>query len=104
MLKIAADERQWVHAKQPGVKRAVMRDVEGGGRTSLIQVAKGATIEMHGHIGIEEVYMVSGSMRVGDFKLGPGDYHFTGPGETHDLEAFEDSVFFAVTEKVIPGR
>jgi quercetin dioxygenase-like cupin family protein len=104
MLKISPEEQNWVHAKQPGVMRAVMRDVEGGGRTSLIRVAKGATIEMHGHIGIEEVYVVSGSLRVGEFKLGAGDYHFTGPGETHDLEAFEDSVFFAVTEKVIPGR
>ena len=61
-------------------------------------------IEMHGHLGKEEVYVVSGNLRIGEHMLGAGDYHFTVIGECHDLEAFEDSLFFAFTEKVIPGR
>ncbi len=104
MFRIGSEERNWVPAKQAGVERAVLWEVEGGGRTSLIRVAKGSTIEMHGHLGKEEVYMVSGRIRVGEHELSAGDYHHTSLGERHDLEAFEDSMFFAVTEKVIPGR
>lgn len=104
MYSIRTEDRKWVSAKQPGVERAVLWEVEGGGRTSLLRLSKGASIEMHGHLGKEEVYVVSGKLRVGDHNLTAGDYHFTGIGERHDLEAFEDSMFFAVTEKVIPGR
>jgi quercetin dioxygenase-like cupin family protein len=104
MFRIGSEEQKWVPGKQAGVERAVLWEVEGGGRTSLIRVAKGATIEMHGHLGKEEVYMVSGRIRVGEHELSAGDYHHTSLGERHDLEAFEDSMFFAVTEKVIPGR
>ena len=70
-------------------------------RTSM---TKGAAIEMHGHLGKEEVYVVSGRLRISDATLGAGDYHHTGPGERHDVEAFEDCMFFVSTEKVIPGR
>ena len=104
MYRISTEGRKWVPAKQPGVERAVLWELEGGGRTSLIRMSKGATIEIHGHLGKEDVYVVSGKLRIGEHKLGAGDYHFTGIGERHDLEAFEDSMFFAVTEKVIPGR
>ncbi len=104
MYRIGTEEMQWGPGKQPGVERAVLREVEGAGRTSIIRVAKGATIEMHGHLGFEDVYVIRGHLRVGDHELRTGDYHHTGLGERHDLEAYEDSMFFAVTEKVIPGR
>ena len=56
------------------------------------------------HLGKEEVYVVSGRLRISDATLEAGDYHHTGPGERHELEAFEDCMFFASTEQVIPGR
>lgn len=104
MYVVGVADRNWVPARQPGVERAVLREEEGAGRTLFIRMDKGATIEMHGHLGREEVYMVSGRMRLGEAVLGPGDYHHTGLGERHDVEALEDCVFFAMTEKVIPGR
>lgn len=104
MFAVSVDDRKWVPAKQPGVERAVLWEQEGGGRSLFVRMAKGATIEMHGHLGKEELYLVSGRMRIGDSVLMPGDYHHTGLGERHDVEAFEDTVFLAMTEKVIPGR
>lgn len=104
MFAIKPEQQQWSPAKQAGVERAVLWEVAGGGRTSLIRMQKGAVIEMHGHLGKEEVYVLSGRMRLGDSILETGDYHHTSIGERHDVEAFEDTVFFAATEKVIPGR
>lgn len=104
MFAIDPEQQQWMPAKQAGIERAVLWEVPDGGRTSLIRMKKGAVIEMHGHLGKEEVYVVSGRMRLGDSMLAAGHYHHTSLGERHDAEAFEDTVFFAVTEKVIPGR
>ena len=104
MFAIKPAEHNWTAGKQPGVERAVLWEVPGGGRTSLIRMTQGAVIEMHGHLGKEEVYVVSGRLRISDATLGAGDYHHTGPGERHDVEAFEDCMFFVSTEKVIPGR
>lgn len=104
MFTMSATDRAWVPGKQPGVERAVLQEVENGSRTALIRIGKGAAIEMHGHLGREEIYVVSGHLRVADAVLRTGDYHHTGVGERHDVEAFEDSVFLVMTEKVIPGR
>jgi hypothetical protein len=38
--------------------------------------------------------MISGRMRFGDLELSAGDYLKTGPGEQHDAQALEDSLFF----------
>ena len=104
MFAIKPAEHNWTAGKQPGVERAVLWEVPGGGRTSLIRMTQGAVIEMHGHLGKEELYVISGRLRIGDDTLGAGDYHHTGLGERHDVEAFEACMFLASTEKVIPGR
>lgn len=104
MFAVKPDNLTWTPGKQPGVTRAIVWEVPGGGRALFVRMAKGATIESHGHIGSEDLYLVSGRMRLGQDTLEPGDYHHTSAGEQHDAEAFEDTVFFAVTEKVIAGR
>ena len=89
MFAIKPSEQNWTSGIQPGVERAVLWEVPGGGRTSLIRMTKGATIEMHGHLGKEEVYVVSGRLRISDATLEAGDYHHTGPGERHEVLLFE---------------
>lgn len=38
--------------------------------------------------------MISGKIRFGDIVVSAGDYLSAGPGDVHDAEALEDSVFF----------
>jgi hypothetical protein len=38
--------------------------------------------------------MLSGKIRFGDVVVSVGDYLKAGPGDVHDAEALEDSVFF----------
>ena len=38
--------------------------------------------------------MLSGKIRFGDKVVSAGDYLMPGPGDVHDAEALEDSVFF----------
>lgn len=88
----------------PGVEFCFLRrHREAGagdpGLTLLIRMAKGSHARHHGHPGGEEVYLVSGKLRIGSQLLAPGDYLWTAPGEGHDGFAEEESVFFVV----LPG-
>ncbi len=85
----------------PGVEFCFLRRHDGpsAGLTLLVRMAKGAHARHHGHPGGEEVYLVSGKLRVGSRLLAPGDYLWTAPGEAHDGFAEEESVFFTV----LPG-
>lgn len=38
--------------------------------------------------------MLAGRIRFGEFVVAAGDYITAGPGDVHDAEALEDSVFF----------
>jgi quercetin dioxygenase-like cupin family protein len=80
----------------PGVSFCVLRRHHEGGMTVLVRMDKGAHARLHDHPGGEETYLVSGSLRVGDRQLSPGDYLWTPPGEAHDGFADEESVFFVV--------
>ncbi|MBK8019759.1 MAG: hypothetical protein IPK20_25765 [Betaproteobacteria bacterium] len=94
--KWAPESRQAWNARSSGKRKA--------GPHPARAHDQGRVIKMHGHLGREELYMVSGRMRLGEFVLSAGDYHHTALGERHDVEALEDCMFYAMTEKVIPGR
>jgi quercetin dioxygenase-like cupin family protein len=59
-------------------------------------MSPGTRYPPHDHPKGEEVFVVSGSMRVGRDSLVAGDYLFTPPGAGHDAETAEGCVFFVV--------
>jgi quercetin dioxygenase-like cupin family protein len=65
-----------------------------GTGSDFIAFKAGARFPLHDHEGREEVIMLSGKIRFGDNVVSAGDYLTTGPGDVHDAEALEDSVFF----------
>jgi quercetin dioxygenase-like cupin family protein len=46
------------------------------------------------HEGREEIIMLSGKIRSGEFVVSAGDCITAGAGDVHDAETLEDSVFF----------
>lgn len=67
-----------------------------GLNTRVIVCAKGCTIPRHPHTRSEEIFVVSGKVRLNDDILGPGDFLRTEPGESHEAEALEDSRFLVM--------
>ena len=67
-----------------------------GLNTRLIVAKKGCTIPRHGHERSEEVFVLSGRVRLNDDELGPGDLMRTEVGEFHEAEALEDSRFLVM--------
>ncbi|MEN3953164.1 cupin domain-containing protein [Iodidimonas sp. SYSU 1G8] len=88
----SARNREWRATPFPGIEICPM----GGGdavNSAAYRVAAGVVLPPHQHPVWELVTVLSGSIRLGDAVMKPGDVLHTGPGETHDIEAHEESVF-----------
>ena len=67
-----------------------------GMNTRLIACAKGCVIPRHAHECSEEIYVLSGKVRLNGDVLGPGDMLRTEAGESHEAEALEDTRFLVM--------
>jgi quercetin dioxygenase-like cupin family protein len=102
MLINKAREREWTTTPYAGIERALFRNNDEGGRSSLVRLVGGARFPRHLHEGTEEVVVIAGSVRIGEVELAEGDYLFTGPGEEHDVVALSDAVIFVSSQKRTP--
>ena len=93
MIHLAHTARQVVETGLPGIRMATAWDDNGTG-ADFIEFKAGSRFPRHDHEGQEQILMLSGRIRFGDVILSQGDYLAIGPGEEHDAEALEDSVFF----------
>lgn len=71
-----------------------------GGGTVLLKVTQGARFPLHDHPGGEEVYVIYGRA-VGGVTVNTGDYLWTPPHGTHDLQAEEETLLFVSAPKGI---
>ncbi|NEX63563.1 cupin domain-containing protein [Noviherbaspirillum galbum] len=102
MLVKRAVDREWIPTDYPGIERALFRNNESGGRSSVVRLAQGSHFPTHRHEGTEEVLVLSGMVSLGGVELAQGDYMFTTPGETHDVRALTDAVIFVSSQKATP--
>ena len=83
---VRAADASWID-QGSGVELAPLRVVGTAAGTALLRFAAGGRSPAHRHPGGEELYVVSGRLRVGDRWLEAGDFLHTAPGEVHDAEA-----------------
>ncbi|WP_119419088.1 cupin domain-containing protein [Desertibaculum subflavum] len=88
-----ADRRPFAETGFPGVTISPIWNENGNG-ADFIAFKAGAVFPNHDHEGLEEIYMISGKIRFGDIVISAGDYLSAGPGDVHDAEALEDTVFY----------
>lgn len=93
MIHITKAALQFVDTGLPGIRVFSIWGEDGNG-SDFIEFKAGAHFPLHDHEGPEEILMLSGRIRFGNLILSAGDYLKIGPGEEHDAEALEDSVFF----------
>lgn len=83
---------------QPGVfVRDGHRYPNNGGGAAVFRMKAGSTMAKHDHPTGEHGYIVSGMGEFGGKRLEAGDMFWMNPGETHDVIAITDLVFFAVS-------
>lgn len=94
--------REWKPTDFAGIDRALFRNNEVGGRSSVVRLAGGSRFPRHRHTGTEEVVVLAGTVRIAEEELSAGDYLFTEPGEEHDVFALTDAVIFVSSQKSTP--
>jgi len=94
-----ASEARW-RAVFEGVDFAPLAVKEGRG-SFLLRFRAGAVCPLHNHPGGEEIYVVSGKGRLNELAIGPGDFIFTPPGESHALHAETDVLIHVITPEPV---
>lgn len=85
------DQIEWSSVGD-GLRLAPLHVIDGDAGTAFLRFDRGAISGAHLHPAGEELYVISGRLRVGDQVLEPGDFLYTPPGGIHDAEAYEDTV------------
>ncbi|WOD14497.1 cupin domain-containing protein [Paraburkholderia kirstenboschensis] len=97
MLHLTKAARQFAETSFPGIRSCVVWGENGEG-ADIVEFKAGARFPLHDHEAPEQVLMLSRRIRFGNVVLSAGDYLKIGPGEEHDAEALEDSLFFLAHE------
>jgi|Tabmets5t2r1_1033131.scaffolds.fasta_scaffold37714_2 quercetin dioxygenase-like cupin family protein len=84
-------DAQWIEVDR-GVHLAPLHVIGDGAGTAFLRFQPGAVSGSHRHPGGEELYVISGRLRVGDRTLEAGDFLLTPPGGIHDAEAEEETL------------
>lgn len=88
---IALDTVDWIIVGS-GVYLAPLHEIEEGAGTAFLRFDEGAVSHQHTHPAGEEMYVISGKLKVGDVTISAGDYLRTPPGAVHEARALTDAV------------
>jgi quercetin dioxygenase-like cupin family protein len=78
---VDVESMEWQETPFDGVSaKILLQDSDGGVRTMLVRMEPGATIPDHEHTGLEQSYILEGSLEDHDGVCGPGQYVWRPPG------------------------
>lgn len=74
----------WTPSSFPGIEQKVLfNDPASGMSTVLVKMAPGAQVPLHSHMGIEQAYVIEGSVVDHDGEVTAGNYAWRDVGNTH---------------------
>jgi len=77
-------EGAWLPSKFPGVRvRPMSINASQGYAVVMVELAPGTEFPEHQHHGPEDLYMLTGTLRVEGRELSAGDFHHAEPGSHH---------------------
>lgn len=94
---VRSGEQPWEETGLPGIRRKRLHfDAKRQYASNLVSMKAGSVYPKHWHADLEELYMLSGEVRLSGLTLGVGDYCRSDPGTFHDpVVATSDCVFIA---------
>jgi hypothetical protein len=63
-------------------------------KSGILKASPGMQYPLHRHAGVEEIYMISGDLRIGPEVYGAGDYIRSQPGSAHAPHSRDGCMFF----------
>jgi anti-sigma factor ChrR (cupin superfamily) len=93
----------WESTAFPGIEMKILfTDPETGMSTILFKMAPGAVVPLHEHTGIEQTYVLSGSLVDDEGAATEGNFVWRPGGNVHVARAPEGAVFLSLFMK--PNR
>lgn len=87
-------------AQNDGSRYSLLHMTPDGGVITVTQFDAGAVGGWHDHPGGEQLYMLSGCIRIDGHELRAGDFLMTPPGTRHRVEAIDDSELLVILPKL----
>lgn len=85
---VTVDDLPWQQTRFPGVEiKVLMEDRETGLLTTLTRLAPGATLPDHTHVGIEQSWVLEGSLQDHEGTVTAGNYVWRPAGSRHAATA-----------------
>ncbi|MDD5036886.1 MAG: cupin domain-containing protein [Methylococcaceae bacterium] len=98
ILLVHGRQKPWEETGIPGIrKKTLFYDAGRHYASNLVSMEAGSIYPRHRHADLEELYMLSGQIRLSGHRLGVGDYCRAEPGTLHDdVVAESDCLFIAL--------
>jgi anti-sigma factor ChrR (cupin superfamily) len=94
-MTVRSGEVQWRSGRVPKVEIAILHvDEVRRERVGLLRAEPGMEYPPHTHGGVEEIYMLSGDLRLEGIVYGPGDYIRSTSGSHHATSYSTDGCMF----------
>ena len=91
-------EMIWTAGALPGVfLKVLFNDTTRGYATAIVRMTAGTHYPSHKHVGVEELYLLEGDLRVDDQPMRAGDYCRGEVGSVHEKITTENGCLFVVT-------
>jgi ChrR Cupin-like domain len=95
LLSVRFQDIEWRVHPVPGVEISIFYTDPIARRISgVLKAEPGMEYPPHRHGGVEEIYMISGDLRIGTEIYGAGDYIRSNPGSVHAPRSQDGCMFF----------
>ena len=95
LLSVRFQDIEWQVHPVPGVEISIFyTDPIARRMSGVLKAAPGMEYPPHRHVGVEEIYMISGDLRIGTEIYGAGDYIRSNPGSVHAPRSQYGCMFF----------
>lgn len=92
---IETSKASWKQAKFQGVEyMPLTMDLPERMGSMIVRMSPQAAYPRHRHPGPEEIYILKGSLTIGEHTLKSGDYFHTPAGLVHQMSTVEGCIFF----------
>ena len=105
---VNVNDLPWQDAKTPGIKFKVLyRDEKTGASTMLLKFEPGAETPLHEHTGLEQTFVIDGSLTDHDGTVAAGNFAWRQAGSVHQAHSGERGSlhisFFSRPNRMLDG-
>jgi anti-sigma factor ChrR (cupin superfamily) len=89
---------EWEATRFPGVSIKRLYEEPSGRATTLTRMAPGARLPRHRHVGLEQSYVLEGTLVDEDGACAAGDFVWRRPGSVHEAWAPDGCIVLGIFE------